>query len=141
MKIDVIKKLKEHGLKVTPQRVTILNAINEYGHANIDEIYQKAKATHYSMSLATVYKNVTSLVELNLLKELSLNSFKSKYEIVKEPHSHLVCKKCGSVEDIELSQEIEQNAAALASIKDFEAQDIEVEIYGLCRECREQGRV
>ena len=132
MQTQVVNSLKEHGLKVTPQRVTILSAIEKKGHANIDEIYQEAKTTNPTMSLATVYKNVTSLIETNLLKELALNNQKSKYELTKEPHSHLICKKCGSVEDINSNNLFTLNRDNL----DFDIEEVELNIYGTCNECK-----
>ena len=136
MQNRIVDILKEYGLKATPQRVTILSAIEKHGHANIDEIYKEAKEKHSTMSLATVYKNVTSLVAMNLLKEVALNNFKSKYEINKIPHSHLVCKNCGEIEDINLTNEIESDASKLIEGKDFLAEEIELNIYGLCHNCK-----
>ena len=132
MQTQVVNSLKEHGLKVTPQRVTILTAIKRQGHANIDEIYQEAKTTNPTMSLATVYKNVTSLIETNLLKEVAINNQKSKYELTKEPHSHLICKKCGSVEDINSNNLFTLNRDNL----DFDIEDVELNIYGVCSKCK-----
>jgi len=137
MQTEIVNILKDYGLKATPQRVTILTAIEKKGHANIDEIYKDAKEKHSTMSLATVYKNVTSLVEINLLKEVALNNFKSKYELNKTPHSHLVCKKCGEVEDIILSNKLDLDTAKLVKDKDFFAEDIEVNIYGICHNCKD----
>ena len=131
MQTKVVNSLKEHGLKVTPQRITILNAIDKYGHANIDEIYQEAITTNPTLSLATVYKNVASLIETKLLKEVSLNNLKSKYELTKEPHSHLVCKECGNVEDVNSSNLFNLNADGL----NFNAEEIELYIYGVCSNC------
>ena len=136
MQRDIINILKDYGLKATPQRVTILSAIQKQGHANVDEIYKEAKEKHSTMSLATVYKNVTALVEINLLKELALNNFKSKYEINTKPHSHLICKKCGAVEDVDLTNELKSDASKLGEHRDFLIEDIEVNIYGICSKCQ-----
>ena len=135
MQTQVVNSLKEHGLKVTPQRVTILSAISKFGHANIDEIYQEAKTTNPTMSLATVYKNVTSLIETNLLKEVAINNQKSKYELTKEPHSHLICKKCGSVEDINSNNLFTLNRDNL----DFDIEEVELNIYGICSKCKKDN--
>ncbi len=139
MQKQIVDILKEYGLKATPQRVTILSAIERQGHANIDEIYKDAKEKHSTISLATVYKNVTSLVAIDLLKEVALNNFKPKYEINKQPHSHIVCKKCGEIEDISLTNEIEFDTAKLIEGKDFLAEDIELNIYGVCHNCQNVG--
>jgi len=128
--------LKDYHLKATPQRLEILSAIDSLGHANIDEIYEVAKKRHSTMSLATVYKNVTALLEKNVLKEVALNNFKSKYEITKENHAHLVCKKCGSVEDIDLNESIYNESKSLAKNRDFDFNEVELNIYGVCSKCK-----
>jgi len=134
MQMQVVNNLKAHGLKVTPQRVTILRAIESKGHANIDEIYQEAVITNPTMSLATVYKNITSLIETKLLKEVAINNQKSKYELTKTPHSHLICKECGSLEDIDSDTIFTLNRDNLNY--DFKIEEVELNIYGICSKCR-----
>jgi Fur family ferric uptake transcriptional regulator/Fur family peroxide stress response transcriptional regulator len=131
-----LELLKSYNLKATPQRLEILNAIESMGHANIDEIYEVAKKRHSTMSLATVYKNVTALLEKNLLKEVALNNFKSKYEINKEAHAHMVCKKCGSVVDISLNDDIFKSSKTLVENENFDIEDLELNIYGVCSKCK-----
>ncbi len=131
-----LELLKNYHLKATPQRIEILKAIDSLGHANIDEIYEIAKKRHSTMSLATVYKNVTALLEKNLLKEVALNNFKSKYEITKKTHAHLVCKECGAVEDIDLNSNIYEESKALTKDKEFNFDDLELNIYGICKKCK-----
>ena len=136
MQTNIVHKLKEFGLKATPQRVTILSAIDSKGHANVEEIYLDAIEKHPTISLATVYKNVTALAEINLLKELAITNKKSKYEISKEPHSHIICKKCGYVEDVTLNNTIEVECNTLAKTNSFDLEDIELNIYGICKKCQ-----
>jgi len=131
-----LELLKNYQLKATPQRLEILSAIDSLGHANIDEIYEVAKKRHSTMSLATVYKNVTALLEKNVLKEVALNNFKSKYEITKANHAHLVCKKCGNVEDIDLNESIYNESKSLAKNRDFDFNEVELNIYGVCSKCK-----
>ena len=128
--------LKEYNLKATPQRLEILSAIESLGHANIDEVYEVTKKRQSTISLATVYKNITALLEKNLLKEVALNNFKSKYEISKHSHSHLVCKECGSVVDVDLNDSICQSSKAMAKDKLFDFKELELNIYGVCSKCK-----
>ena len=132
-----VELLKSFGLKATPQRIEILTAIESMGHANIDEIYEFAKKNNPTMSLATVYKNVTALVDKSILKEVSLNNFKSKYETTKEKHAHLVCRKCGNVKDISLNNNILVDSKIISKKEKFNAQEVELNIYGICNSCKE----
>lgn len=94
------QKLRNNDMKVTPQRMAIIQELQKYGHLSIDELYEKITAKFPSISLATVYKNLNSMNDSNFTQEVKIPNQKSKFELTKESHSHLVCTKCGKVEDI-----------------------------------------
>jgi len=128
--------LKEHGLKATFQRMTILSAIEELGHANVDEIYEKVRQSHPTLSLATVYKNIITMVEEGVLVEVPIVGKKSKYELKKEEHLHLVCIECGSVVDRKLDEDLAEDTRKVADSSSFALQERQLNLYGLCSECR-----
>jgi len=90
--------LRDKRLKITPQREEILKFLDNKTHPSIDEIYENVKIKFPSISLATVYKNLNMLREQNIV--LEINSNKVKYDLNIEPHLHIVCKNCGSIQDI-----------------------------------------
>jgi len=94
--------LRNYNLKVTPQRLVIIESIDRSGHINIDRLYEEVKSKFNSISLATIYKNINSMISNMLLSEVKIPNEKSVYEIVKEQHSHLVCNDCGDVIDIKI---------------------------------------
>jgi len=94
--------LRDYNLKATPQRLMIIESIDRYGHINIDTLYDEVKSKFNSISLATIYKNINSMIANMLLLEVKIPNEKSVYEIVKDQHSHLVCKDCGEVIDIKI---------------------------------------
>jgi len=100
---DHTQILKEHNLKVTPQRLGILSLIQNSGHISIEDLYTQIRKDFNSISIATLYKNINLMIEVDLLKEIKIPNSKSKYEIVKEEHSHMVCKHCLKLEDLKLS--------------------------------------
>ena len=64
------QNLKESGLKITPQRITILQEIYKSGHATVEEIYENILQIHPSISLATIYKNLISMCEAGIINEI-----------------------------------------------------------------------
>ena len=126
--------LKEYNLKVTPQRVAIVEELYQNGHMNIDELYQKLLKKFPSISLATIYKNVNAMVEKIFLNEVKIPEAKSVYELVKEEHSHLVCKSCGKIEDIHIDTNILSNS--IATMSNFKVEDTKVVFSGLCSNCQ-----
>ena len=125
--------LKEYDLKVTPQRVAIVEELYTNGHMNIDDLYKKLLSKFPSVSLATIYKNINAMVEKVFLSEVKIPNTKSVYELVKTEHAHLVCSSCGYIEDIMLdSSDILTEASKLTT---FKIDSTNIVFNGLCPNC------
>ena len=125
--------LKEYDLKVTPQRVAIVEELYTNGHMNIDDLYKKLLSKFPSVSLATIYKNINAMVEKVFLSEVKIPNTKSVYELVKTEHAHLVCSSCGYIEDIMLdSSDILTEASKLTT---FKIDSTNIVFNGLCPKC------
>ncbi|WP_457606281.1 Fur family transcriptional regulator [Nitratifractor sp.] len=129
--------LKQHGLKATFQRMTILSVIYDLGHATVDEIYENVLKSHPTLSLATVYKNIVTMVDQGVLVEVPISGRKSKYELKKDEHLHLICTECGSVTDRQLDSVISEDTSKIAENSSFELRGRQVNLYGVCADCRQ----
>ena len=128
-----IENLKQSGLKVTPQRVAIVEFLSEYGHLNIAKMYELVKGKFPTISLATIYKNVNAMIENNFLKEVKIIGQDSRYELNYGEHSHVVCRECGKVVDVELDtktlfKEVEKKS-------NIKVESSSMVFYGGCGEC------
>jgi len=94
------KVLREKELKVTPQRIFILEEIKKMGHASVENLHERVKEVYSSVSLATIYKNIHLLVEEEILTEVPVHGRKPMYEINIGDHVHFTCQYCGDVEDL-----------------------------------------
>lgn len=129
--------LKGHRLKITPQRIAIIELMYQKGHINIDELYSAIRKKFTSISLATLYKNIHTMMEVSLIREVKVPGHKSKYEIEKESHIHVLCNVCGDLEDIPLNPaEILENAVQLSQ---YRTEEISVVISGICPECQKKS--
>ncbi len=128
--IDYISLLKQNDLKATIQRTNILKSINRAGHINIDDIYDDLKKSYPTLSLATIYKNIILMLEQNVIIEVPINGKKSKYELKKDEHIHLICKSCGNIEDREL------DSYCNIDIENFKIVSKQINLYGLCKNCQ-----
>ena len=126
--------LKEYGLKVTPQRVAIVEELYMNGHINIDDLYKKLLEKFPSISLATIYKNINAMVEKVFLSEVKIPNGKSVFELVKTEHAHLVCSNCGNIEDITLN--VEGVLKEASSQSKFEIDSTNLVLSGLCPNCK-----
>lgn len=125
--------LKNYDLKVTPQRVAIVEELYLNGHMNIDELYQKLLAKFPSISLATIYKNINAMLEKVFLSEVKIPNTKSVFELVKEEHAHLVCSDCGNIEDMML--DVSSVLEEVTSKSQFKIESTDLVLSGLCSNC------
>ncbi|AQW86651.1 peroxide stress transcriptional regulator PerR [Campylobacter pinnipediorum subsp. caledonicus] len=95
-----VSLLKRFGLKVTPQRLSVLKVLDKHTHPTIDELYEEIKKENPSVSLATVYKNLNTLKDEGLVVEVNIINQKPRYDIYEHPHIHVVCDNCGYVQDV-----------------------------------------
>ncbi len=136
--MNIKEMLYSRNLKATPQRLAILNEIIRAGHIDLDTIYKNISKSFPSMSLATVYKNIHTLKEHGIIKELAISGAKNKYEIAEQkPHHHLICKVCGDVIDIEVDTSFLNQQ--LKELKDFEVSNCDIYCYGVCSKCRNKS--
>ncbi|WP_103581988.1 Fur family transcriptional regulator [Campylobacter concisus] len=98
--MQYVSLLKQSGLKVTPQRLSVLRILDRHTHPTIDELYDEILKENPSVSLATVYKNLNTLKDEGLVVEVNIVNQKARYDIYEHPHIHVVCENCGSVEDM-----------------------------------------
>ena len=131
--MNYINLLKNHDLKVTPQRLLIVESLYTKGHINIDDLYTLLKETFKTISLATVYKNIHIMSDKKLIQEVKIPNEKNVYELIKDEHSHLVCIKCHSITDITLdTQKLVQEASKLSK---FQINNSAIVLNGICKEC------
>ncbi len=97
-----IELLKKYNLKATPQRICIIKVLDKHEHPNIDELFLELKEFYPTISLATIYKNLNSMIEVGMVVDIKIPGQKSRYDIFEYPHIHVVCQNCGKVFDVDI---------------------------------------
>lgn len=137
MKTGLLNLLKENKIKITDERRGIL-AILEKATLPLSpsEIYQLLITTYPKANLTTVYRNLEMLENLNLIKRLSHDKSFFTYELVfdRPHHHHLICQKCGKVEDLDDFSEKFVDEVSLQTA--FQVEGHNIEFYGLCPNCQ-----
>ncbi|HCE56682.1 MAG TPA: transcriptional repressor [Prolixibacteraceae bacterium] len=94
------QKLAEKGMKITPQRMAILEAIYELNnHPTADNIIEFIRKTHPNIAIGTVYKVLETLVQNGLIKKVTTDRDFMRYDGILESHHHLYCSTCDLIED------------------------------------------
>ncbi|MGE5602897.1 MAG: Fur family transcriptional regulator [Nitrososphaerales archaeon] len=131
--------LRTTGRRLTGQRQLLLQLIEEHGgHLDAHELYRLASERNPRLSLSTVYRTMNLLRDLGLVSEVHLGEEHHHYELrPTSEHCHLVCVNCGKVVEIGCDL-IEQLKAKVAEQHDFEITEAQVDLVGLCAECRRE---
>ncbi|QGR20177.1 Fur family transcriptional regulator [Stygiolobus azoricus] len=104
MEIDLADLLRQKGLKVTPQRLSILKLLYSGGHFNGEQIYNELKKSEPSISLSTVYNALNTLEKAGLLNSFEVNGI-TWYEIKRDLHVNVYCEDSNQIIDVNVDLE------------------------------------
>jgi Fur family transcriptional regulator, peroxide stress response regulator len=134
--------LKEAGLKVTPQRLAVLEAVYVLDkHTTSEEISNFVKRQYPSMAIGTVYNILNFFVSKGIISRVKTDKGAMLYDIVSEKHHHLYCMQSDRIEDYynnELDRLLE-DFFSKKKIRGFEIEDIKLQLVGRFREDNSQS--
>lgn len=136
-----LQKLRDRGLRLTPQREMILSVMHDVeGLATAEGIYAQVRALTSAVDISTIYRTLDLLQELDIVAYVDPGDGQRRYELlgVHGPHVHLVCTSCGKVSGIDL-REAGPLAERLWVDHAFVADLDHLSIPGLCRVCAEDA--
>jgi Fur family ferric uptake transcriptional regulator len=138
MKESLIKGMREKGLKLTPQRLAIIDVLVEKNtlHPSARVIYDAAKRKTKGLSLSTVYLTLNELSRHGIIKTLEFDKMENRYEGTLTDHINLVCKECHGITDYTIPVVIDSREVAKKTR--FWVTDTRLEYYGYCQKCRQK---
>jgi Fur family peroxide stress response transcriptional regulator len=134
---QMLSKLKEHDFRLTPQRLAVLEVLAvSHGHPTVEGIYETVRAEFPTTSIATIYKTVNLLKQLNEVLELGFPDGSNRYDGNKPyPHPHVICTKCKKIIDPNLGS-IKDLTKEVIKKTGFQILNHRVDFFGTCRECQ-----
>lgn len=127
--------LRSRGLRMTPQRQLVLDAVRQLGHATPEQVHSSVQRVAGSVNITTVYRTLELLEELGLVTHTHLSHGAPTYHPADErQHLHLVCRGCGAVEAVEPAL-LAPLAEELASQRGFLVDVGHVAFFGRCATC------
>lgn len=132
------QELRKAGLKVTLPRVKILQLLesSETRHLSAEDVYKALIEAGEEVGLATVYRVLTQFESAGLVMRHRFEGGHSVFELhTVEHHDHLVCNKCGRVEEF-FDEIIEERQDKIAADFGFEITDHSLYLYGICSDCK-----
>ena len=129
-----MEKYRDSGLKLTPQRLAILEYLDgNKEHPSAEDVYKAVSRKFPTMSLATVYNTLMTLKQRGLVKELTMDPLRMRFDPQPTPHHHLICMDCRKIIDIQSRFKI--NLPEMEQ-EGFEIVGNHIEFYGRCSKCR-----
>ena len=138
-----VSRCRTAGLVLTPQRLAVFRQLAAVeSHPSAEELYATLRPELPTLSLATVYKTLDALARIGVVRRVSRDGGRSRWDAGLESHHHLVCIQCGEVSDVVDAQldAVKSRAAALAGRQGFAATSHVVDIFGCCAACRSTTR-
>jgi len=134
---QMLAKLKAQDFRLTPQRLAVLKvlAVSD-GHPTVEQIYEMVRTEFPTTSIATIYKTVNLLKQLDEVLELGFPDGSNRYDGNKPySHPHVICTKCNKIIDPDLGS-LEDLTKEVVKETGFQILNHRVDFFGTCRECQ-----
>jgi Fur family transcriptional regulator, stress-responsive regulator len=135
MGIDRGEILREHGVRVTAQRLAVFKAVSDDPHVSADVVVGSVRSEIGWISVQAVYDALATLTDVGLLRRIQPAGSPARYEgRVGDNHHHLICRVCDRMVDVDCAV---GHAPCLTAVEDagFEIDEAEVVYWGRCPEC------
>ena len=136
---QLTEKLRQRGCRMTPQRLALIRLIAaSEGHPRAADLYNAVKVQYPTMSLATVYKIIDLLKDMDEILEINLHDV-SHYDGNKpDPHPHIICTRCQKIIDGDMQVSLSNLVREVEQNLKFKVHRHQLNFYGLCFDCQEQ---
>lgn len=136
---DFIKRSKELGIKITPQRVAIYRELaNTDEHPSAEAIYKKIKNYYPNISLTTIYRTLETFEKLGLISVVNILYNAARYDANLEPHHHMVCVECKKVEDF-YDESLNKLDFSQKTLSRYKVLGYTVQLNGICKDCQSKS--
>ena len=134
---DYQRVIRQRGYRVTPQRQLILEAVRAgKGHSTPEQVYMRVARKAPALNRTTVYRTLEFLAEQHLIASADVGTGGKVYEMASEaPHHHLVCEKCGKIEQIPHGT-LDRAFKQIDKDHGFKVTTNHLALFGLCAHCR-----
>ena len=122
--------------RYSKQREQILEVLkNSYSHPTAEEIYQNIKAHNSTASRGTVYRNLGLLVEKGVIIKIPMGNNSDRYDYIRKPHMHVICKRCGIVVDYDSNNNSEELIKEVYKSTSIKPEKNGISMLGICKNC------
>jgi len=138
---QMVSKLREHDFRITPQRLAVLRILaGSEEHPSVEKVYETVRREFPTTSIATIYKTVHLLKQINEVLELGFPDGSNRYDGNKPfPHPHVICVRCKKIIDPDL-ESLKDMTAEVADETGFDILTHRLDFFGICGDCKTEER-
>jgi Fur family ferric uptake transcriptional regulator len=129
------RTLHQRGLRMTPQRQLVLDAVRELGHATPEQICAQVQRSAPAVNITTIYRTLDLMERIGLVRHTHLGHGAPTYSEQEHEHVHLVCHSCGTVTEA-ATDLMDDLADRLRREIGFELDASHIALSGTCSDCR-----
>ena len=134
---SILQDLRQAGLRVTAQRVALMQALRHvHGHATAETLQVSAKSAGVSIPMPTVYAVLADLVRAGLVGEVKGEGGALRFDANVISHHHLACTRCGRLDDIPVQDVQGGKPVGLANDYGWDIGNTDITFRGTCPACR-----
>jgi len=132
---DLTELLRERGMRVTSQRLLIERALRDHGgHLSAEQVHELVEPGLPGLTQQTVYSTLGLLTDLGVARRVTAPGPSTRFEARTDDHHHMVCERCGAVEDLHVSVPVSR-AVGASRERGFVPASASVTVPGLCADC------
>lgn len=132
---ELVEVLRRRGLRATPQRRAIIDAVRTAGgHVTAESVFDLVRTDLPTISLKTVYETLHSLVAVGEMQTLLLGTGPTRFDMTARPHHHLICIKCNRIKDADFRSE----GIPVDQRQGFSIDRTDLIAWGLCPDCQDE---
>lgn len=131
--------------RMTNQRKVILDELRKSNeHLSVDELYIRVRERIPSISISTVYRNLEELSKHGLIRKLESRSTQKRFDANTQPHFHILCVKCGRIDDVpfsvvpKINEVIKNFEKQIEKITGYDVVGYHFEFLGICPKCKRE---
>ena len=127
--------LRNHGMKITPQRLMIFKILeNNTSHPSAEEIFKRVKKIYPTVSFTTIYKTLETLKDIGEVQELIIDEDRKHYDPNTEAHHHIICSNCKKILDV--FEDFSPHIKLPDNLKkDYTVSGFQISFHGICKDC------
>jgi Fe2+ or Zn2+ uptake regulation protein len=134
----IVSDLKARGFRITAIRKAIIFALNSSREPiSVASLLSRLLRNDLSANKTTIYREIEFLKQLNIVREIEFGDGKKRYELATDKHHHhIVCVKCGKIEDFDFDVDLEEHEKLISKQTNFRILEHSIEFFGLCKKCQ-----